>query len=118
MATPKASATAWQPARSRTSELAVLAAVPAAPGVTWTSPGRPCSSSPSLAVWVLTLLVRPFGKCWLCRGKRVRVVRGRRKARKCWACKGTGRRQRTGSRTVHRVRRTAVAGWQARKDGA
>ncbi len=70
-----------------------------------------------LAVWVLSLLVRPFGRCWRCRGNRVLIVRGGRKARKCWACKGTGRRQRTGSRLVHRVRRTAAAGWQARKDG-
>jgi hypothetical protein len=66
-------------------------------------------------VWVLSLLVRPFGRCWRCRGKRVVVSRRRRKAR---VCKGTGRRQRTGSRTVHRIRRTAAAGWQARKDGA
>lgn len=66
--------------------------------------------------WLLTLLVKPFGRCWLCGGKGMRV-RGRR-ARKCWLCKGKGRRQRTGSRTVHGIRRAAVAGWQARKDGA
>ena len=69
-----------------------------------------------VAVWVLTLVVRPFGNCWRCRGKRVLINKGRKKARKCWACKGTGRRQRTGSRTVHRVRRTVIAGWQARKE--
>ncbi len=70
------------------------------------------------AVWVLTLLVHPFGRCWRCLGKRVLVSKGRGKARRCWACKGTGRRQRTGSRLVHRIRRTAAAGWQARKDGS
>jgi hypothetical protein len=68
-------------------------------------------------VWLLSLLVRPFGRCWRCWGRRVLIVKGRRKARKCWASEGTGRRQRTGSRLVHRIRRTAVAGWQARKDG-
>ena len=60
--------------------------------------------------WVLSLLAHPFGKCWLCRGGRVRV-RGRR-ARKCRACKGHGRRQRIGSRTVHRVRRQVAAHWR------
>ena len=72
-----------------------------------------------LAAWLLSLLVRPFGRCWLCHGQaRPHRPGARRKAKRCWACKGTGRRQRTGSRLVHRVRRTAVAGWQARKDGA
>lgn len=68
------------------------------------------------AFWLLTLLLKPFGRCWACGGKGVRV-QGRR-VRKCWLCKGKGRRQRTGSRTVHRIRRTAVAGWRTRKDGA
>lgn len=65
-----------------------------------------------LTAWVLSLVVKPFGKCWLCRGKRVRVVRGRRKGRTCWACKGVGRRQRLGSRTVHRIRRQVAAHWR------
>lgn len=67
-----------------------------------------------LAAWVVTLLLKPFGRCWLCRGKRVRIVKHRRKARarKCWACKGVGRRQRLGSRTVHRIRRTAMSAWR------
>jgi hypothetical protein len=65
-----------------------------------------------LAVWLLTLLVHPFGKCWRCRGKRMIVVRGRRKARRCWACKGVGRRQRIGSRIVHRARRAAMSAWR------
>ena len=60
--------------------------------------------------WVLTLLVHPFGRCWLCRGGRVRV-KGR-KARRCRACKGLGRRQRLGSRTVHRIRRQVAAHWR------
>ena len=67
-----------------------------------------------VSFWLLTLLVKPFGACFMCHGKGVRVHKGKRKARKCFLCKGKGRRQRTGSRTVHRIRRTAVAGWQAR----
>ena len=43
-----------------------------------------------LAVWLLSLLAKPFGPCWACRGKGVRVKkRGRRsKARKCLAVQG------------------------------
>jgi hypothetical protein len=61
-------------------------------------------------VWVLSLLVHPFGKCWLCRGGRIRRRGGR--ARRCLACRGHGRRQRLGSRTVHRVRRQVAAHWR------
>ena len=60
--------------------------------------------------WLLSLLVHPFGRCWLCHGGRVRV-RGRT-ASTCRLCKGTGRRQRTGSRTVHRIRRQVAAHWR------
>ena len=67
------------------------------------------------AAWVLSLLVHPFGKCWLCRGKRVRIVKGRRKARTCWACKGAGRRQRLGSYSVHRIRRQVAAHWRGQR---
>ena len=63
-------------------------------------------------VWLLSLYVRPFGRCWACRGKGVRVRKGKRRARKCWLCKGRGRRQRTGSRTVHRIRRQVAAHWR------
>jgi hypothetical protein len=62
------------------------------------------------AAWVASLIVHPFGKCWLCRGRRVRVS-GRR-ARRCRACRGLGRRQRLGSRTVHRIRRQVAAHWR------
>jgi hypothetical protein len=71
-----------------------------------------------IVLWLLTLLLKPFGRCFMCRGKGMRVRKGKGKARKCWLCKGKGRRQRTGSRTVHRIRRSAVAGWHARRDGA
>ena len=63
------------------------------------------------AAWVLSLLVRPFGKCPWCRGRRVRV-HGRRAVR-CRLCGGAGRRQRLGSRTVHRIRRQVAAHWRS-----
>jgi hypothetical protein len=56
--------------------------------------------SAAAALWVLSLLVRPFGKCWRCRGKGNIRKKGRRKAPKCWVCKGARRRQRLGSRTA------------------
>ena len=62
------------------------------------------------AFWLLSLYVKPFGRCFLCWGRGVRVS-GRR-ARRCWLCKGLGRRQRAGSRAVHRVRRQVAAHWR------
>lgn len=63
-----------------------------------------------VALWLASLYFKPFGRCWACWGRGVRVS-GRR-ARKCWLCKGLGRRQRTGSRTVHRMRRQVVTHWR------
>ena len=40
-------------------------------------------------VWVLSLLVHPFGKCWACRGKGNIRRKGSRRAPKCWLCKGS-----------------------------
>jgi hypothetical protein len=64
------------------------------------------------AVWVASLLVHPFGRCWLCRGKGNIRRKGGRRAPKCPLCKGLKRRQRLGSRTVHRIRRQAAAHWR------
>lgn len=58
-----------------------------------------------LVAWVLSLWLHPFGKCPRCRGRRI-VMRGtKRRPRpvRCWLCRGVGRRQRPGSRTVHRT---------------
>jgi hypothetical protein len=62
------------------------------------------------AAWLLSVLVKPFGRCPLCWGRRV-LVSGRR-ARRCPACRGLGRRQRLGSKTVHRIRRQVAAHWR------
>jgi RecJ-like exonuclease len=65
------------------------------------------------AAWALSLLLHPFGRCPLCAG-RGNLVRWRR-APVCPLCHGTGRRQRTGSRTVHRIRRQVIDGWRDRR---
>jgi hypothetical protein len=64
------------------------------------------------AAWVLSLYVEPFGRYWRCWGKGNIVRKRKRKAPKCWACKGLKRRQRLGSRTVHRIRRQVAAHWR------
>jgi hypothetical protein len=59
-----------------------------------------------LVLWLASLYARPFGRCPRCRGRRVvtrKNARGRVRSRTCWLCKGIGRRQLTGSRTVHRA---------------
>jgi Zn-finger protein len=55
------------------------------------------------ALWLLSLYAHPFGRCWRCHGKRVVIKRNGRRARKCRVCNGIGRRQRTGSRALHRT---------------
>ena len=64
------------------------------------------------AAWVLSLLVHPFGRCWLCGGKGNIRRKGSRRAPKCPLCKGLKRRQRLGSRTVHRIRRQVTSNWR------
>jgi len=54
-------------------------------------------------IWVGSLYVRPFGRCLLCRVKGNLRRRRRRRAPVCPLCKGMKRRQRLGSRTVHRT---------------
>jgi hypothetical protein len=65
------------------------------------------------AAWVVSLVVHPFGRCWRCWGKGNLRRKGRRRAPKCPLCKGMKRRQRFGSRTVHRIRRQAADHWRA-----
>jgi hypothetical protein len=64
-----------------------------------------------VSAWLLSLWVHPFGKCPRCRGRRV-VINGRKRKPnpkrpprpvRCKRCKGVGRRQRPGSRTLHRT---------------
>jgi hypothetical protein len=65
-----------------------------------------------IAIWILSLIVRPFGRCWRCRGKGNLRRKGRRRAPVCPVCHGARRRRRIGSRTVHRIRRQVAAHWR------
>jgi hypothetical protein len=59
-----------------------------------------------LVLWAGSLWAKPFGRCPRCRGRRVTTrknMRSRPVSRPCWLCGGIGRRQRIGSRTVHRA---------------
>jgi hypothetical protein len=60
-------------------------------------------------IWVGSLYVKPFGRCWRCGGKGNLHRKGSRRAPVCPLCKGMKRRQRTGSRTVHRAARMVRA---------
>lgn len=65
-----------------------------------------------VTLWVLSLVVRPFGRCPLCFGKGNLRRKRKRRAPKCPLCRGLKRRQRLGSRTVHRIRRQVAAHWR------
>ncbi len=58
-----------------------------------------------IAVWVLSLWLHPFGHCPRCKGKRMVMKGSKRRPRpvQCRKCKGVGRRQRPGSRLLHRT---------------
>lgn len=72
----------------------------------------------AFALWAGSLYVRPFGRCLLCRGKGNLRRKGRRRAPVCPLCKGMKRRQRLGSRTVHRTIRMVRAELaRTRKEG-
>jgi hypothetical protein len=54
-------------------------------------------------IWIGSLYVKPFGKCWRCRGRGNLHRKGSRRAPVCPRCHGRKRGQRLGSRTVHRT---------------
>jgi hypothetical protein len=55
------------------------------------------------ALWLLSLWLKPFAACWRCgaRGHCKSMWTGRRIV--CPRCDGLRRRQRTGSRLLHRI---------------
>jgi hypothetical protein len=65
-----------------------------------------------ITLWASSLIVHPFGRCPRCWGRGNIRKKGRRKAPKCWMCHGLKRRQRFGSRLVHRIRRQVAAHWR------
>jgi len=64
------------------------------------------------AAWLGSLYVRPFGRCWRCGGTGNLHRKGSKRAPVCPLCKGMKRRQRAGSRAVHRIRRQVAAYWR------
>jgi hypothetical protein len=63
-------------------------------------------------VWIGALVVHPFGRCWWCAGRGNVRRKRKRRAPRCRLCHGAGRRQRLGSRTVHRIRRQVTSHWR------
>lgn len=56
----------------------------------------------TLALWLGSLYVHPFGRCHRCKGSG-HIKRGPRRRPVCPRCKGLRRVQRRGSRTLHRA---------------
>lgn len=54
-------------------------------------------------VWVISLLLWPYGPCRRCDGTGKNVGSNGRRWGTCRRCKGTGRRLRFGARLVHRI---------------
>ena len=55
------------------------------------------------AVYVVSLYVHPFRPCSRCQGSSRNKGSSRKRFGQCGRCAGTGRRQRIGSRTVHKL---------------
>jgi hypothetical protein len=56
-----------------------------------------------IAAWIVSLFLWPFGPCGSCRGTGRNAGSTRRRFGECKHCDGSGRRQRRGSKTVHRT---------------
>lgn len=66
----------------------------------------------ALAGWLLSLYAHPFTTCGTCKGKRVNRGSTSKRFGMCKACGGTGRRQRRGSKTLHRWIKSAMTEYQ------
>ena len=67
------------------------------------------------AAWVLSLLVHPFGRCWLCRGKARSAVKGRRRPASAGLARAPAAASGSAPRTVHRIRRQVAAHWRGQR---
>jgi hypothetical protein len=66
----------------------------------------------AFAAWAVSLYAHPFTKCGKCSGSGVNKGSTGKKFGICKACGGTRRKQRLGSRTLHRWVRSAKSEWQ------
>ena len=66
--------------------------------------------------WVISLYLWPFAPCRRCSGKGTNAGSNRKRFGDCKGCGGTRRRQRPGSKTVHRVVRDMIKYRRDRKD--
>jgi hypothetical protein len=66
----------------------------------------------ALVAWLLSLYVHPFTGCGTCGGTGLNKGSTGRKFGLCKACGGSRRKQRFGSRTLHRWVRSARSEWR------
>ena len=69
-----------------------------------------------LICWLVSLYLWPFGPCGRCSGKGTNRGSNRKRFGDCKRCGGTRRRQRLGSKTVHRVVRDTIKYRNDRRD--
>lgn len=69
-----------------------------------------------LICWAVSLYFWPFAPCRRCSGKGTNAGSNRKRFGDCKRCGGTRKRQRLGSRTVHRMVRDTIDYNRKRKD--
>ena len=69
-----------------------------------------------LIAWAVSLYLWPFGPCRRCSGSGTSRGSNRKRFGDCGRCGGTRRRQRLGSKTVHRIVRDTIKYRNDRKD--
>jgi hypothetical protein len=63
-------------------------------------------------IWVFSLYVHPFTGCGACGGSGLNKGSTGKRFGMCKSCGGSRRKQRLGSKTLHRWARTAAAEWR------
>ena len=69
----------------------------------------------ALGAWALSLYAHPFGPCRKCKATGVNKGSGGKRFGVCKACGGSRRKQRLGSRTLHRWIQSASSEWQRQR---
>lgn len=65
-----------------------------------------------LGAWVVSLYVHPFTRCGTCGGSGLNKGSSGKRFGMCKACGGSRRKQRLGSKALHRWVRSAKSEWQ------